>query len=121
MRPARYAPCLAVALVVAACASGGVRPGAANAIDSQVYGALLVAQAGIEEAKGLASTADEVLAVNQVIATYNALEASYRLYHHVAITGGSPDTGTLVADVASLVARVGELMVRLKPPGEAEP
>jgi hypothetical protein len=119
-----FAAALVVALLVA-CASGGKAPreGAANAFDGQAFDTLLVAQAALEQAKAEVKTRDEALAVNKVIAAYNTAEASFRVYHHAATSGGNPSTVELAAQLAGVVADVAALVRLFHPPEipEVEP
>jgi len=105
----------AVLLIVGACASTAVHPGAASKFDSQTYDTLITAQAAIEEARAQAWTdprAKEIL--NAVIATYNTALDGYLIYHQAAAAsarngGALPDSAALAAQVVQLLADVGEL------------
>lgn len=75
MTPRLAVPLLA--LLLAACASA---PQAAGDYERETYRALFAAQTAIEQAKAEATTRDEVLAVNAVIAVYNRAEGAFRLW-----------------------------------------
>lgn len=108
-----------VALGVVGCAtsstssSSSIHPGAANAIDSQIYDTLVSVQASIEQAKidfGSNPAAKEPL--NKIIVSYNTIQNAYKSYHQLAVAGHAPDATSLTLQVSTLVKNVAELQAQ---------
>lgn len=112
-RSRRLAPLLALVLL-AACASAPVRPGAANALDSQAYGSLLTVQRTLEAARPEVQAHPEAVhAFNQLALGYNATLDAYLLYHHAVEGGATVDGGPVLAQVAALVVDAAALAASL--------
>lgn len=112
--------CLAVGLCLTGCSPTATanHPGAVNAFDSQTYDVLLTAQAAIEAAKPLATTASTANALNAAIGVYNAAEAAYVAYHQAATAGTATASqqSALQSQVAALKSATAALPVAVAPP-----
>lgn len=94
-----------------------IHPGAINQTDSTIYDALLSAQAAIEQAKMQAGPTPSPAiktALNTTIAAYNVAEASYKTYHSLAASGGTPDATQLQQQVAMVISDIAALVTQIK-------
>ena len=86
---------LIAVLILAGCAARPIHPGAANVFDSNAYDSVLVAHSVIETTKTdlangafPASIAGNVkTALNALIASYDAADKLYLVYHSAALAG----------------------------------
>lgn len=87
-----------------------IHPGAISVVDSNVYDTLLVAQAALDEARGVVqqnpSNANYRAAFNYAVAVYNQAEADWQLYHS---TGDGTLQAKLQQEVSQVVASIADL------------
>ena len=101
---------ICMALVLASCSAMKVHPGSPNAYDSTIYDALIASHSVIETTKTdltagafPASIIGNVkVAVNDLVAAYNALDTAYQSYHGAALTGTATAAQKQAVDIAYL-------------------
>jgi len=107
---------LALGLAAAGCAAQSykVHPGAANTFDSQAYDSLIIAKAGIDQAKTEIQTNPKISKeyLNDAVKAYNAARGVYLTYHNAAASGGT-NAAQLQADLTNalgaLTAALGKV------------
>lgn len=111
MRHYAIAAALVALLALVGCGanSAATHPGQINAFDGAAYDTLVTVQASIQQSKGLEPQFPQYKTqLNQVIASYNAAIAAYKLYHTSA--AGAPSASTLQTQLTDLVNAVAKLL-----------
>jgi hypothetical protein len=114
---AKRAAVFAVVLLLAACAKNPVpaHPNQLNTFDGAMYDALITVQGSLNAAKAQVATTPALAKykpeLNQAIASYNAAQAAYKVYHTAGSNITDPALQTqvtaLVSDVAKLLTALG--------------
>lgn len=86
-------------------------PAAPQSIDLQMARDLLTAQTAIEQAKTLVPANPSIRdPLNKIIASYNAAESSYLIFHAAVANGGTADATIVQAQIVQLTANVAALV-----------
>ncbi len=90
-------------------------PPAPQSLDLRLARAFDDAQAALNQSRTLVAAHPAIKdPLNKIIATYNAAQDSYVAFHTTLKAGGTPDPGTLEAQIAQISADIATLVGQFK-------